>query len=449
MSSRRVDVAVIGGGVAGSSLTIALASTAPAGYALALFDPSEPGPGTAYAPQSPSLLMNGPVRAMSPVPGDPAHFARYLVDEPEDALVCRARYGAYVRATVAAALSGRRDFHYVADEAIDVARDGDDYVVRSRSGTSWRAAAIVLALGNFTPSDAFLPDDVRGFAGYHRDPWRTDISNVSDGSIALLGSRLTAMDVVALLEERAFRGRIHLISRHGLLPLVENPRVRGIDPPRLNLDTSTPYALLRSLRRAARNHDGDWRAVVESLRSITPAIWSGWSDRERRRFLRHAQSMWAIHRYRVPAATHAAFLRVKDAGRISNHRARIEGASRNGKVLELRLRNESAATILQVEHIVNCTGPESNIERVDHALVRALRDRGLVRADRLKLGIDADEAMNVLDERGLPQERMFAIGPLLRGLWYETTAVPEIARQAGIISRVLLAQRERPKECAG
>ncbi len=448
MSSRPLDVAVIGGGVAGSALTIALASTAPAGYRLALFDRSEPGPGTAYAPQSPSLLMNGSVRAMSPVP-DATHFARYLVDEHEDALVCRARYGAYMRATVSATLAARRDFSFVRGEVVDLEESDCGYTVALEDGRSFHARNVVLALGNFAPGETFLPAEVREFSGYARDPWRSDFSRIDDGDVALIGSRLTAMDVVALLDERAFRGRIHVISRHGLLPQIEHPRARGLNPALLALDDSSPYSLLRTLRRAAARHDGDWREIIESLRPTSPAIWTRWNDRERRRFLRHAQSMWAIHRYRVPAATHAAFVRLNEAGRIFNHRARIVGATVEGALLDLQLKHANGAFSLPVTKIVNCTGPESDIEGIDDRLVRAALRRGLIRPDALRLGVDANERLHVIDREGGESPHLFAMGPLLRGLWYETTAVPEIARHAGAIAGTLLAQREQLKEHVG
>lgn len=446
MPRERIDVAIIGGGVSGSALTIDLAARAPAGYAVALFDRGTPGPGTAYAPQSPSLLLNGPVRAMSAVPGDPRHFSRYLVDEPDDALVCRARYGAYVRATVAAALRGRRDFVFERDDVIDVEPYDTEYRVITRRGAVHRAANVVFALGNFAPGEAFLPRAVRTFAGYARDPWRVDVSTICNGDVALIGSRLTAMDVVALLDERAFPGRVHLISRHGLLPRIERPRVRGLDPRLLGLDYTSPRLLLKTLRLAAASYEGDWRAVVDAIRSTSPAIWSGWSARDRRRFLRHAHAMWAVHRYRVPAATHGAFLRLRDAGRIVNHAGRIAGAHVTGDGIALTVSKAHGDDTIRVAHVVNCTGPESDLARVDDTLVRNVLRRGLMFPDPLRLGVDASPQLRLLDRNRDEREGLYAVGPLLRGLWFEATAVPEIATHAGIVARALLGQHSRMEQ---
>ena len=45
----------------------------------------------------------------------------------------------------------------------------------------------------------------------------------------------------------------------------------------------------------------------------------------------------------------------------------------------------------------------------------------------------------MLDAAGRPSDRIFALGPLLRGRRYETTAIPEIRDQAAILARRLVA----------
>lgn len=440
MTDAGIDAAIVGAGVAGSALTLALAARAPAGFRVAIFDRAEPGPGTAYAPQSASLLLNGPVRAMSMVPQDAAHLERWLVDEPSDALICRARYGSYARATVASALASRADFRHVRDEVVDMERTDGSYTLTASDGARFNARTVVLALGNFAPASHFLPASMRSFPGYFGDPWRVDVSPFENRDVALIGSRLTAMDVAALLDERAFRGRIHLISRHGLLPRLEVPPVRGADHVKLGLDCSTPYALLRSLRRAAETFPGDWRAVVDAIRPVTPAIWESWSDRDRKRFLRHAQAMWAVHRYRVPAATHAAFARLQSEGRIVNHRGRIRRVESRDSELHITIASAMQQETVPVAYVVNCTGPNSDIRHVDRPLVRNALSKGLMRPDTLRLGVDASAHYRVLDASGREQANLYAIGPLLRGLWFETTAIPEIVKHASEIATELLGE---------
>jgi uncharacterized NAD(P)/FAD-binding protein YdhS len=438
MHPASIDVAIVGGGVSGSALAIALAANAPPGFRATIFEPNDLGPGVAYAPQSAALLLNGPVRAMSPVPGDDHHLARYLVDEPSDALICRSRFGAYMRSTAAHALASHPGLLHHRDEVAAIEVEGGRYRVRCRGGASLLASSVVLALGNFAPDDAFLPPSLREFRGYARDPWSVDVAQFGDGDVVLVGSRLTALDVVALLDECAHRGNIHIVSRHGLVPHVEDPRVRGLPAAELGLDTGTPLSLLRSMRRAARERAVDWREIAESIRPISPAIWESWPARERRRFLRHLQSWWAMHRYRVPPATYAAYDRALRSGKLSVHRGRIRGATPHARGIALDLSTPHGPSALHAAYVVNCTGPCSDVERVDRPLVRHLLASGLIRPDALRLGVDADRSLNVIDGAGAVSPRMYAMGPLLRGLWYETTAVPEIRSHADRIAKALL-----------
>ena len=441
MSSRPLDVAVVGGGLSATSLACVLAEQASYDWRVSFFNRADLGPGTAYAPQSASLLMNGPIRAMSPVPGDDRHLMRYLVDEADDALICRARYGAYLRATSANAIAQHPGMTHERAEIVDIERTDNGYRLTDDAARRYDARAVVLALGNLPPNDAFLPERVRRHPGYAGDPWTADIAHFDPAAeVVIIGSRLTAMDTIALLDECAFRGRVHIVSRHGLLPLVEDASIRGLDPATLDLDTRTPHTMLRSLRRAVAHFPGDWRAVLESLRTITPAIWSGWSNRDRKRFLRHAQSMWAIHRYRVPPATYAAFERMNAEGRIAIHRGRVRGGSASARGITLEIAGPDGPLELHASYVVNCTGPNADLRTVTHPFVRNALARGVMRPDPLALGVDVTGDYRVLDGTGEAQPQLFAIGPLLRGLWYETTAVNEIRQHASAIVRELLQQ---------
>jgi uncharacterized NAD(P)/FAD-binding protein YdhS len=62
---------------------------------------------------------------------------------------------------------------------------------------------------------------------------------------------------------------------------------------------------------------------------------------------------------------------------------------------------------------------------------------GLARPDAIGLGIDAMSDGRVLSRAGNPNDLLLTLGPPLRGLWYETTAIPEIrAQAAGLAQRI-------------
>jgi uncharacterized NAD(P)/FAD-binding protein YdhS len=63
--------------------------------------------------------------------------------------------------------------------------------------------------------------------------------------------------------------------------------------------------------------------------------------------------------------------------------------------------------------------------------------RGAIRPDAAGLGIDVDDQMRVVADDGLPNDRLFALGPMTRGAFWEIVAVPDIRTQAWTLARRL------------
>ena len=98
-------------------------------------------------------------------------------------------------------------------------------------------------------------------------------------------------------------------------------------------------------------------------------------------------------------------------------------------------RRDSLAAALAI----NCTGPQARFSTTGVQLFQNLLQRGLVRPDPLDMGIDVDEDLAAIGRDGGASRCLFALGPLLKGTLWETTAVPELRGQAMQLARVLLA----------
>jgi len=81
-----------------------------------------------------------------------------------------------------------------------------------------------------------------------------------------------------------------------------------------------------------------------------------------------------------------------------------------------------------------CTGP-GPLSTSGQPLLQGLLQRGLVRLDPLGLGLDALPDGGLVDPSGAPARNLFALGPLLKGVRWETTAIPEIRVQALALAR--------------
>jgi uncharacterized NAD(P)/FAD-binding protein YdhS len=94
--------------------------------------------------------------------------------------------------------------------------------------------------------------------------------------------------------------------------------------------------------------------------------------------------------------------------------------------------------------VINCTGPRRDLRRSGVPLIADLQTRGLATADALGLGLETEDAA-LVNARGKPSDRLFALGALTCPSWWEITAVPEIAIQVDrLAARLARAEGKGP-----
>ncbi|WP_257452871.1 FAD/NAD(P)-binding protein [Archangium lipolyticum] len=458
---RRWDVVVVGGGASGTLLAAQLLRGARAPFRVALLERTgRMGPGLAYSTESPSHLLNVPTGRMSAFPDDPEHFLRWMrrVEPgtgPGD-FAQRRRYGQYLEDVLHEA---RRDaapgveLEFLSGEVVSIAQEGDSVRVALEGGPVLEARMAVLAVGNSLPADLSVEDGgLYTSPRYIRSPWLEGaLERVGpQDTVMLVGTGLTMVDTVLSLVERGHQGRIHALSRHGLLPHVHRPAsVRALaefqEPPSIR-------AMLRTLRQEVRlaREDEGWRGVMDALRPHIVSLWRNLPEPEQRRFLRHLRSFWEVHRHRMAPAVGEVLERLQRTGVLSIHAARVRSFRPVDPGVEVRFRRRGLAheDTLLVQRVINCTGPDGTIARA-HPLLRGLFAAGHARADALGLGLATDPGGALLDAEGEPSPVLFTLGPLRRGELWETTAIPEIRVQAHALARRLLEQRvssQRPRD---
>jgi uncharacterized NAD(P)/FAD-binding protein YdhS len=243
-----------------------------------------------------------------------------------------------------------------------------------------------------------------------------------------IGTGLTMVDLALLLDAGGHRGRLLALSRRGLIPRAHADFQAA--PVEL---ADIPHGSLRAIAAWLRQRSADvgFRAAVDSLRPHTHPLWQSLPPDQQRRFIRHARPWWDVHRHRIaPQVAQTVHAMVAD-GRLQVIAAKIVGARDTGAAVEVSMRRRGApeTQACSVAYVFNCTGPLHAIERTRDPLLRSLLDAGSIRPDHLGIGIDVDQR-----SRAAGAPRLWALGGLTKGRYWEIIAVPDIREQAAAVA---------------
>jgi uncharacterized NAD(P)/FAD-binding protein YdhS len=345
-------------------------------------------------------------------------------------------YGQYIESLLKEAAASRpSEFEWKNDQAVSISRSGDKAEIGLLGGGTVIADKVVLALGNFPPSNPPLPGRVPNSPRYMQFAWSdATLDGVeNENNILLIGSGLTSVDLAVALRAREFRGTIHILSSRGLLPhkhasAKKWPAFWNEQSPR------TALGLMRLIRKqveASHEQGSDWRAVIDSLRPFTQKIWRSLPKDEKRRFLRHARPYWEVHRHRIAPEIGGLIGYQLVNHHIQARAGRITGyhEDKDGVDISYRDRKTGRNESLHVDRVINCTGPETDWRRLDNPLLTSLQEQHLARPDSLFLGLDVSDDGALIDANGTPSDFLYTIGPSRKGSLWETTAVPEIRQE--------------------
>lgn len=441
--SRRTLI-VCGDGASAVLLVCALARQAGQGLSIVVIGRnSHAGRGIAYSTANPNHLLNVPAARMSADINRPDQFVQWLDghgiaarDWPHG-FVSRALYGAYLSELLETTLKANPDLEvrFIRGDVKSLMKKHLGWIV-AYDGGAVTADLVALATGNDLPPP-IAPHHARKLRARICDnPWAEHVVE-KDQDVLILGSGLTAIDAVISLKDRGHAARIHLLSRHGLLPQ------RHVEPlPSQPLPRPFPKTIL-GLLRAMRDQLGRapeparWQGLMDAMRPHWPGIWLSLPPHEKKRFLRHGVTQWNIHRHRL-APRVGEYL----GHSLSRNLHIVKGRLRHLKPMEsgmiATIARGAHVTELRVGHVINCTGPNPNPEKTHDHLIENLVASRLARGTDAGVGLDVDAKNRVLDKSGIAQPSLLAMGALTRGHWWEITAIPEIAHQAQVMSGAIM-----------
>ncbi|MGE3109482.1 MAG: FAD/NAD(P)-binding protein [Phycisphaerales bacterium] len=465
-------IAIIGAGFSGSMLALHLSRAArPDRIEVLLFEKCGVfAPGLAYGQARSTNLLNVPAGNMSALPDDPDHFLRWA--QQRDAHVTggdflpRRLYGQYLRAVLDHADAA--NLCRVHADVRDVTEQPDgSFDLAASDARRWRCDSVVLCVGNSPPSQAWLRgveiSSQEPLATLVQDPWApAALDGLAAGDagehqdVLLVGAGLTMVDIVTELRARGHKGVIHALSRRGILPAAHRSPSRPPAHRAPLVDLSAWDGRARSLVRLVRAgissaaaRGVNWREVIASLRGATPDIWRRMNPPEQDTFLRHLRTYWDAARHRLAPRIADHIAAEIDAASLVLHAGRIRTIRPAGEGVEVSYqpRRRAASPLhppslqrLRVARVINCTGPECDINLIGLPVIDAMLRHGLIRPDRHRIGIDCTPEGQVIRTSGDVNQNLWVLGPARRGALWETTAVPELRTQAASLAQTLASR---------
>lgn len=445
-------ISIIGGGLSGSlvALNIIRQATEPV-HVKIIENSGKFGLGAAYSTDKDYHLLNVPAHKMGAYAGDVEDFYLWVQENnfsyKRKAFVPRKIYGQYIQSLLKfheEKFNSLASLEKITAEIIDIKPNEEGILLQPKNGKLFYTDKVVLAVGNYAPADPFevsYNESLRYFA----NPWNltaTDYFN-KDETIFIIGTGLTMVDMLLTLHQNGHKGKIIALSKHGYLP-AEHKELEYHPDFELELfkkrSINHYYSTVREAVKKASFLGLSWHGVISSIRPHTQQLWMRLPKEDKKRFMRHLNSLWTVLRHRMAPEVAAIINEMKQSnqleiisGRIKNIHAEVDKVS-----ITYRKRYEKVYQTIEAGKAINCTGIHHDFSKINHPLVKSLYEQSLVRNDELSIGLDVDLIGALINKEGVPSKSLFAIGPPTKGVFWEITAVPEIRTQAARLATKLL-----------
>jgi uncharacterized NAD(P)/FAD-binding protein YdhS len=313
------------------------------------------------------------------------------------------------------------------------------------------ADKVVLAVGNQSPA----PFRLRGLniesQKYIGNPWIGWEEKLPDRDKDLLfiGTGLTMVDTFLSVRDLGWRGKLFAVSRNGLLPL---SHFKGFDYPDYLDEKTQPIALRKAFSifkqhyRATTERNLNPAILVDKLRPVTQRIWQGFSLFEKQQFNRHFRTRWNVTRHRIAPEIHQQLRNAVESGRLELIKGRLLECVETGDGMKIWVQGDKGKRAIEAGAVINCTGPKESYVPTESTLFKNLFFHGLISPDAMNMGINVAPNFAVVDREGNSSDVLFALGSLLRGTLWESTAVPELRSQTFRLAETIAGQLARSAE---
>lgn len=520
-ANKRHHIAIIGGGPAGVSNLVQLVKLVKLKglckeVRITIIEKDKHkgmGPGLPFNTAHDCHIINLPIEAMSPIPDKVDDFAEWLkanetmgecwrerypdYDFPHDRFPPRSLYGLYLKSlynrTLKEAAKAKIPVTEIFAEAIDVrdlraVPDAKRFEIGFKDRDFITADQVISCIGHL-PTSAYRQYAKDNIPGYYHDPWDYAKFDAipNDAQITILGSRLSAIDVLLYLKEvKHHSGVVTFVSRSGLLPaVIAEPELEEKIKPRYYPKVMTLDSLWKITGKYNRgevslkdlmslfwrelngihygNYDEElperdrekllyppldaeqwlikyiakskercqWQEFLIGLYEVLPKFWKKLSSEDQFRFLERFNSILMTYLAAFPRKNAEKLLAYINNGDLKVVGG-LEGVTYDKGKGEFSL-SLAGDRLLKANYVINATGPGYNID--DSLLLRNMVKRGIIRprvienGDHKKVvGVDVNsKTLEVIAENGELIPGLFCVGEQGHGVLFTTTDQGQVA----------------------
>ena len=451
------SICIIGGGFSGISSAIQLIKKS-SNIQITILDDKFISKGIAYNPYSNKQLLNVVTSKMSIFDDEPNDFLNWVMSKElyknEDkeiisqSFLSRKLYGEYLTETweeyINIAANKNIKLNIFNDTAINMDIDNSTITITTKNNQKIISDYCILATGNDTPKNPNIKNNEFYTSKYYfKNPW--DVNSVIDINnnlpILILGNGLTMVDTVLGLIEKGFKGEIYSVSPNGFNVL--SHKHIGLKYTKINDELNSKLSLYELVKLAnkhiknVRKYGISAEPIIDAIRPHVQEIWQNLSLTEKKLFMSRLRHLWGVARHRIPQHIQEKIQTL----RLNNKLHIISGKLINMEDfysyvgVEYIDKKRNAFNKLKVSRVINCTGPNTIInDNPEDDFLKQCLIKGIIKQDELNLGICADtKTLKVKNNNDEIHNNLFAIGTLLRGELWETTAINELRKQSEII----------------
>ena len=441
-------IAIIGGGISGTLVVLNVLKQNQTPINILWFDDKNSFcKGLAYSTQNDEHLLNVRASNMSVFVDEPEHFVSWLSKNnflySATDFVPRSIYGNYVLSVFnelkhsvchgATAITIKQ----FAEEVKSIRQESEEFIISATQ--NHRVQQVVLGFGNFLPthpqsiSKEFIVSEA-----YYQNVFSEKLFQNSSNyqSITILGSGLTMVDVVLSLNKHHYHGDITVISPHGYLPQAhfENPlpSIPSFINEREHYTLLQTVHLVNTQLKSAKANQLHIYSMIDALRPHVQRLWMGFSLEDKKQFLRHLRHKWCVARHRAPSQSIQILNEYVKSQQLVVLKGRIYDIHVNADGFDIHYSTkQNHINSFKTQLLINCTGPEANFEKMDIPLIKQLLKDGIIEPDALRYGLKSMPNGQIINN-------LYTIGPPLKGILWESTAVPEIRLQAKQLAEMLV-----------